>query len=86
MVPYLSSSSDTLSFYFISAAWGEKIFLLTRQFDIYIALKTTHTKPPGNLEVMYAGLTCIEEIASGFKWWILISQGKNTYTGFDSYE
>lgn len=49
-------------------------------------LQTTHTKPTSNLEVVYAGLTCVEEISSGFKQWILISQGKKTYTGFDLYE
>lgn len=35
---------------------------------------------------MDAGLTCTEEIPSGFKQWILISQGKNTFAGFDLYE
>lgn len=35
---------------------------------------------------MYAGLTCTEEIPSGFKQWILISPGKNTFAGFDLFE
>lgn len=62
MALYLNSSSDTLSFYFIYAAWEEKILLLTRQFDIYRALKNAHAEPTSNLEVVYAGLTYIQEI------------------------
>lgn len=86
MALYLHSSSDTLNFNFIYAAWEEKILLLTRQFDIYRALKNAHTEPTSNLEVVYAGLACIQEMESGFEERMLISRGKSTYRGFDLYE
>lgn len=86
MALYLNSSSDTLNFYLIYAAWEEKILLLTRQFDIYRALQNAHAEPTSSLEVVYAGLASIQEIESGFGEWILISQGKSTYRGFALYE
>lgn len=67
MALYLNSSSDTLNFYFIYAAGEEQILLLTRQFDIYRALKNAHAEPTSNSEVVYAGLVCIQEMESGFE-------------------